>query len=197
MRMIFLAPFSFFFVPCLYNGPLSRLGIAERKQDAAYFSSFLDDEDEEFFGDYDTLEESSQELDDNEDSYQSRKLLSVTEQDYCGQDFEDNHEDACATTEFEDKYEAKYESKYGPKYEAEDEAEDEDSEMAPRCQELVDKAETLWKKMRKEGLEGKKQQGGMELDERLDKVGSLVSGVEESRALLEEYKVYLRQDLGF
>ena len=57
-----------FLVPRFYNGLPFRLGIAERKQDAAYFSSFLDDEDEEFFGDYDTLEESSKQLDDeNED----------------------------------------------------------------------------------------------------------------------------------
>ena len=150
-----------------------RLGIAERKQDAAYFSSFLDDEDEESFGDYDTLEESSQQFEDNEDSYQSRRLLSVTEQDHCGQDFENNHEEACAA------------AKYG----YEDEAEDE-SEMAPRCKELVEKAEALWKKLSKDGLEDHRQEGGMGLNERLDKVGSLVSGVEESRALLKEYQVW-------
>ena len=170
---------------------ISRLGIAERKQDAAYFSSFLDDEDEESFGDYDTLEEeSSQNLDDNEDgSYQSRKLLSVTEQDYCGQDFEDNYEEACASAKYED--EAKYEAEDEPKYETEYADEDEESEMEPRCNELVEKAEALLKKMRKEGLEEQKQKGGMGLDERLDKVGSLVSGVEQSRTLLEEYKVCL------
>ena len=167
MRMSFL-------VPRFYDGLPFRLGIAERKQDAAYFSSFLDDEDEEFFGDYDTLEESSQQLDDNEGGYQSRKLLSVAEQGHCGQDFEDNNEGACATAEFEEEYEA-----------------EDESEMAPRCKELVLKAEALWKKLNKEGLEDQTQEGGMGLNERLDKVGSLVSGVEESRALLEEYKVRL------
>ena len=162
-------PCSLFFILVLF---LFRLGIAERKQDAAYFSSFLDDEDEESFGDYDTLEEGSQQFEDNEDSYQSRRLLSVTEQDHCGQDSENNHEEACAAA----------------KYEYEDEAEDE-SEMAPRCKELVEKAEALWKKLSKDGLEDHRQEGEMGLNERLDKVGSLVSGVEESRALLKEYQV--------
>ena len=159
-----------------FYGLLFRLGIAERKQDAAYFSSFLDDEDEEFFGDYDTLEESSKELDDNEAGFQSRRLLSLTEQDHCGQDFEDINEGACHTAERE------------KEYEAEDESE---SELAPRCRELVFKAESLWKKLRKEGLGDQIPEGGMGLNERLDKVGSLVSGVEESRALLEEYQVFL------
>ena len=173
MRMRFL-------VPCFYNGFPFRLGIAERKQDAAYFSSFLDDEDEESFSDYDTLEESSQQLNDNENGYQSRRLLSVIEKDHCGQDFEDNNDEACATPEFKDEYET-----------------EDESEIAPRCKDLVVKAEALWKKLSKEGLEDQRQEGGMGLNERLDKVGSLVSGVEESRALLEEYKVYLRKDLDF
>ena len=100
----------------------------------------------------------------------------MTDQDHCGQDFEDSNEEACAT--------AKYMEEYM------DEDEDE-NELAPRCKKLVEKAEALWEKMRKEGLEDQVQSGAMGLKERLDKVGSLVSGVEESKALLEEYKVSL------
>ena len=58
--------------------------------------------------------------------------------------------------------------------------------MAPRCKQLVYKAETLLKNLRKGGL-GKKE--GMKTNERLEKVSSLLSGVEESKALLEEYQV--------
>ena len=136
-----------------------RLGITERKQDAAYFSSFLDEEEEEIFGDYDTLEEKSEDhLDlDHDDSFQSRKLLSLDDQLHC-----DSEE--CNTAE-----------------------EGDDSEMAPRCQQLVDKAEALWRKLKREGsIEVKAEE--MEVDKRLGKVGSLLSGVEESKALLEEYQ---------
>ena len=136
-----------------------RLGITERKQDAAYFSSFLDEEEEEIFGDYDTLEEKSEDhLDlDHDDSFQSRKLLSLDDQQHC-----DSEE--CNTAE-----------------------EGDDSEMAPRCQQLVDKAEALWRKLKREGsIEVKAEE--MEVDKRLGKVGSLLSGVEESKALLEEYQ---------
>ena len=132
-----------------------RLGITERKQDAAYFSSFLDDEEEEIFGDYDTLEEDSEDL--GHDSFQSRRLLSLDDQQHC-----DSEE--CNTAEQED-----------------------DSEMASRCQQLVDKAEALWRKLKREGsIEVKAEE--MEVDKRLGKVGSLLSGVEESKALLEEYQ---------
>ena len=141
-----------------------RLGITERKQDAAYFSSFLDEEEEEeIFGDYDTLEEKSEDLDlDHDDSFQSRRLLSLNDQQHC-----DSEE--CNTAEQED-----------------------DSEMASRCQQLVDKAEALWRKLKREGsIEVKAEE--MEVDKRLGKVGSLLSGVEESKALLEEYQASLQK----
>ena len=130
-----------------------RLGITERKQDAAYFSSFLDEEEEEIFGDYDTLEEDSEDL--GHDSFQSRRLLSLDDQQHCDSD-------ECNTAEEED-----------------------ESEMAPRCQQLADKAEALWRKLKREG--------SMEVDKRLGKVGSLLSGVEKSKALLEEYQASLRK----
>ena len=64
--------------------------------------------------------------------------------------------------------------------------------MAPRCQQLVDKAEALWRKLKREGsIEVKAEE--MEVDKRLGKVGSLLSGVEESKALLEEYQASLQK----
>ena len=156
-------------ISSFFDGFSFRLGITERKQDAAYFSSFLDDDDEDFFGDYDTLEEKSQQSND-EEGYQSRRLLSLTEKD-CGHNFENIHKEACVKAQDEQEYK---------------EEDEEESEVAPRCKQLVYKAETLLKNLRKEGL-GKKE--GMKTNERLEKVSSLLSGVEESKALLEEYQV--------
>ena len=157
-------------ISSFFDGFSFRLGITERKQDAAYFSSFLDDDDEDYFGDYDTLEEKSQQSND-EEGYQSRRLLSLTEKDHCGHNFENIHKEACVKAQDEQEYK---------------EEDEEESEVAPRCKQLVYKAETLLKNLRKEGL-GKKE--GMKTHERLEKVSSLLSGVEESKALLEEYQV--------